>query len=104
MEVKRRNLLERTFEPGFTVDLHHKDLGIVLGSASDNGVSLALTAVVQQMFNELRAHGRGGDDHSALLAVLEQHAGRHVAAGAERVEEHDAQEKEMDAMTLRGLS
>jgi len=78
MEIKRRNLLAHAFDPGFKVDLHHKDLGIVLQSASESGVPLALTALVQQMFNELRAHDRGGEDHSALLSVVEAHAAHHV--------------------------
>jgi 2-hydroxy-3-oxopropionate reductase len=78
MEIKRKNLLEHAFAPGFKVDLHHKDLGIVLSSASEQGVSLALTALVQQMFNELRAHDRGGEDHSALLEVVEAHAAHRV--------------------------
>jgi 2-hydroxy-3-oxopropionate reductase len=82
MEVKRRNLLEHAFAPGFRVDLHHKDLDIALRGAGEAGVPLALTALVQQMFNELRAQGRGAEDHTALLAVVEAHAEHRIAASA----------------------
>jgi 2-hydroxy-3-oxopropionate reductase len=72
MEVRRRNFLEHDFAPGFRIDLHHKDLGIALGAGDDHGVPLPLTALVQQHFRALRAKGRGGDDHSSLLALAEE--------------------------------
>jgi 2-hydroxy-3-oxopropionate reductase len=78
MEVRRHNLLEHDFTPGFRVDLHHKDLGIVLESAAQADVSVALTAVVQQMFQSLRAEGCGGEDHSALLNVVERLADHRI--------------------------
>lgn len=71
MEVRRRNFLEHDFTPGFRVDLHHKDLAIALEAGGAEGVALPLTALVQQMFRALRAHGRGGLDHSALLTLIE---------------------------------
>jgi 2-hydroxy-3-oxopropionate reductase len=74
MEVKRRNFLEHDFTPGFRVDLHHKDLEIALSSSGESNAPLPLAAVVQQMFRQLRAAGRGGDDHSALLSVVEEWA------------------------------
>jgi 2-hydroxy-3-oxopropionate reductase len=78
MEVKRANLLGHAFVPGFKVDLHHKDLEIVLSSASEHDVGLALTGLVQQMFNELRAQGRGGEDHAALLTIAEGRAAHRI--------------------------
>jgi 2-hydroxy-3-oxopropionate reductase len=75
MEVRRTNLLDHDFTPGFKVDLHHKDLGIALDSAAQSDTSLALTAVVQQLFQALRAQGRGGEDHTALLHIIEELAG-----------------------------
>ena len=74
MEVKRRNLLEHDFKPGFRIDLHHKDLRIALDAGAENDVALPLTSIVQQMFEILRAHGRGDLDHSALLSVVEEWA------------------------------
>ncbi|HUO69759.1 MAG TPA: 2-hydroxy-3-oxopropionate reductase [Solirubrobacteraceae bacterium] len=71
MEVRGRNFLEHDFTPGFKVDLHHKDLGIALSTAKTSGAVLPLTAAVEQLLSSLRQHGRGGDDHSALLTVIE---------------------------------
>jgi 2-hydroxy-3-oxopropionate reductase len=82
MEVKRSNLLDHTFVPGFKVDLHHKDLGIVLSSAAAQQLPLPITAFVQGMFDELRAAGAGAQDHSALLTVVEARiAGPRVSPG-----------------------
>ena len=88
MEMRRRNFLEHDFTPGFRVDLHHKDLNIALESGDAFGVSLPATSLAQQQFRALRAKGRGGDDHSALLTVIEE-AGRaghapHEAHGRRR--------------------
>jgi 2-hydroxy-3-oxopropionate reductase len=74
MEMRRRNFLEHDFTPGFRVDLHHKDLNIALESGDAFGVPLPGTRLAQQQFRELRAKGRGGDDHSALLTVIEEAA------------------------------
>lgn len=71
IDVKRPQLLSRDYEPGFTVDLHHKDLGIVLATAREHGVSLPLTAIVDQQLASLRARGMGDRDHTALLALIE---------------------------------
>jgi len=74
MELRRRNFLEHDFTPGFKVDLHHKDLDIALASGGQANVGLSLTALTQQMFRQLRAAGRGSEDHSALLSVVEEQA------------------------------
>lgn len=78
MEVRRDNFLDHDFAPGFKIDLHHKDLGIALSSAAEVDISLPLTAAVQQMFEQLRAAGHGGEDDSALLRVAEQAAGHRI--------------------------
>ena len=80
MEVRRRNFLEHDFTPGFRVDLHHKDLEIALSSGGESNVPLPLAAEVQQMFRQLRAAGRGGDDHSALLSVVEEWADHRIGS------------------------
>lgn len=74
MELRRRNFLEHDFTPGFKVDLHHKDLDIALASGGQANVGLTLTALTQQMFRQLRAEGRGSEDHSALLSIVEEQA------------------------------
>jgi 2-hydroxy-3-oxopropionate reductase len=74
MELRRDNFLEHRFDPGFRVDLHHKDLTIALDAGAELDVPLPLSALVQQMFRILRARGDGGLDHSALLTVVEDWA------------------------------
>lgn len=71
MEVKREKLLNHDFEPGGKVAFHHKDLGIALEAARQYGVTLPVTALVDQMFGALEAKGRGAWDHSALITLLE---------------------------------
>ncbi len=75
LDRKAGAMLTHDFTPSFRVDLHHKDLGIVLDSARDAGVPLPLGAVVAQLMAAARAQGHGDLDHSALLLVLEQLAG-----------------------------
>ncbi|MDQ0338106.1 2-hydroxy-3-oxopropionate reductase [Caldalkalibacillus uzonensis] len=71
MEVRRSNFLEHDFKPGFKIDLHHKDLRIALETGRDYGVSLPLSAVVDQMMSSLVARGDGSKDHSAVLTLIE---------------------------------
>jgi 2-hydroxy-3-oxopropionate reductase len=78
MEVKREKMLGHDFEPGGKVEFHHKDLGIALETASEHGVSLPVTPIVDKMFGELVATGRGGWDHSALLALIEDRSGYRI--------------------------
>ncbi|WP_104198224.1 2-hydroxy-3-oxopropionate reductase [Cryobacterium sp. M15] len=76
LDRKAASMLERRFEPGFRVDLHHKDLGIVTAAARAAGVAIPLGAVVAQLMGALRAEGHGSLDHSALLLLVEQMSGR----------------------------
>jgi 2-hydroxy-3-oxopropionate reductase len=71
MEVKREKFLSHTFDPGFRSELHHKDLGIALAAGREYGVVLPVTAIVDQMLLSMRKKGWGGEDHSALLRVIE---------------------------------
>jgi 2-hydroxy-3-oxopropionate reductase len=75
MELRRGNFRSHTFTPGFRVDLHHKDLDIALASGGQANVPLPLTAGAQQLFRQLRAAGRGDEDHTAMLAAVEAQAG-----------------------------
>ncbi|MCA9879757.1 MAG: 2-hydroxy-3-oxopropionate reductase [Thermomicrobiales bacterium] len=74
MEVRGPNFLSHDFTPGFKAALHHKDLGIALTAARDFGVALPVTGVVDGMFQALKQKGRGEQDHSALLTLLEDWA------------------------------
>jgi 2-hydroxy-3-oxopropionate reductase len=76
LDQKRDNMLQRSFAPGFRIDLHHKDLGIVTAAAHEAGVVIPAGAVVAQLLASARACGDGGLDHSALLRGVERLSGR----------------------------
>ena len=75
LEQKKSNYVSDTYNPGFKIDLHYKDLGLILESARELGVPVPVTAVVQELFNALRVKGRGGLDHSGVITLLEDLAG-----------------------------
>jgi 2-hydroxy-3-oxopropionate reductase len=72
---KKDNFLHREFAPGFRIDLHHKDMGIVTDAARGVGAALPVGAVVAGLVASLRAQGDGGLDHSALLRGVERLSG-----------------------------
>ena len=78
MEAKREKILGHSFDPGFRIELHHKDLGIALAAGREYGVTLPVTAVVDQMLEALRAKGRGDRDHSAILTLIEDSSGHEI--------------------------
>ncbi|HET9828067.1 MAG TPA: 2-hydroxy-3-oxopropionate reductase [Nocardioidaceae bacterium] len=78
LDQKKDNMLKRSFEPGFRVELHHKDLGIVTSAAREAGVVVPLGAVVAQLMASSRAVGDGALDHSALLRGVERLSGRNA--------------------------
>ncbi len=71
-------MLVHDFTPGGRVRTHHKDLGIVLEMCRRYGVSLPVTALVDQMLASLEIRGRGDLDHTALLTYLEDLAAHRV--------------------------
>jgi 2-hydroxy-3-oxopropionate reductase len=75
LDQKKPNYLAGTYNPGFKIDLHFKDLGLIMESARALGVPLPTTAVVQELFSALRVKGRGGLDHSGVITLLEDIAG-----------------------------
>ncbi len=76
LEQKSQNMLMRSFDPGFRIELHHKDLGIVTSAAREAGVVIPLGALVAQLMASARANGDGGLDHSGLLRGVERLSGR----------------------------
>jgi 2-hydroxy-3-oxopropionate reductase len=78
LEQKTPNYLAHEFKPGFKIDLHYKDLGLIMESARALGVPIPTTAVVQELFNALRVRGGGGLDHSGIITLLESLAGVEV--------------------------
>lgn len=67
---KARSMIRREFEPGFRIDLHHKDLGIFTASAREAGTATPLGALLAQLMAIARAQGDGGLDHSALFRLV----------------------------------
>jgi 2-hydroxy-3-oxopropionate reductase len=75
LEQKKANYISGTYNPGFKIDLHFKDLGLIMESARALGVPVPTTAVVQELFSAMRVKGRGGLDHSGIITLLEELAG-----------------------------
>jgi 2-hydroxy-3-oxopropionate reductase len=72
LEVHGERMVKRTFDPGFRIELHQKDLNLALSSARALGVSLPNTATAQELFNSCAAHGGKQWDHSAMVRALEK--------------------------------
>ena len=78
LEVRAPRMVQGVFDPGFMVKLHLKDLGLALSAGRSVNVPLPVTAHVNEMFKALVAQGKGEQDHSSLLQILEQMAGAEV--------------------------
>jgi 2-hydroxy-3-oxopropionate reductase len=76
LDQKKQKMLDRSFEPGFRIALHHKDLGIVTAAAREAGVVVPLGGLVAQLMASALANGDGGLDHSGLLRGVERLSGR----------------------------
>jgi 2-hydroxy-3-oxopropionate reductase len=76
LDRKANGMLSREFAPGFRLELHHKDLGIVQAAAREAGVVIPLGAVVSQLVAALVARGDGGLDHSGLFKLIDELSGR----------------------------
>ena len=86
LEVHGERMIKRTFNPGFRIVLHQKDLNLALTAARQAGISLPNTATAQELFTACAAHGGKDWDHSALVRALELMADHEIgakAAGAE---------------------
>ena len=79
LEVHGERMIKRTFDPGFRIELHQKDLNLALSTARGLGMSLPNTATAQELFNSCQAHGGGKSDHSAMVKALETLANHTVA-------------------------
>ncbi len=71
LEVHGDRMVKRTFDPGFRIELHQKDLNLALSSARQLGMALPNTATAQELFNACAAHGGKAWDHSAMVRALE---------------------------------
>ena len=79
LELHGKRMIDRSFDPGFRIALHQKDLNLALEGARTLGMSLPATAMTQQLFSACVANGGGGWDHSALVRALEIMANHQVA-------------------------
>ncbi|HYG87450.1 MAG TPA: 2-hydroxy-3-oxopropionate reductase [Azospirillum sp.] len=71
LEVHGERMVQRTFDPGFRIELHQKDLNLALSTARSLGMSLPNTATAQELFNACAAHGGKAWDHSGMVRALE---------------------------------
>ena len=71
LEVHGERMVKRTFDPGFRIELHQKDLNLALSTARKIGLALPNTATTQELFNACAAHGGAKWDHSAMVRALE---------------------------------
>jgi 2-hydroxy-3-oxopropionate reductase len=75
LEVHAERMINRTFNPGFRIRLHQKDLNLALSSAREMAMALPNTALAQQMFSVVTAMGGADQDHSAMVRAIEAMAG-----------------------------
>ena len=83
LEVHGDRMVKRTFDPGFRIELHQKDLNLALSSARALGVALPNTAMAQELFNSCVAHGGKAWDHSAMVRALEKMSNFEIGQKAE---------------------
>ena len=81
LELHGDRMVKRTFDPGFRIELHQKDLNLALSAARKMGVSLPNTATAQELFNAGTAHGGARWDHSAMVRALEIMAQHEIGRG-----------------------
>ena len=81
LEVHGERMIKRTFDPGFRIELHQKDLNLALAGARALGVSLPNTATCQELFNAAAAGGGKAWDHSGMVRVLERLACHEIGEG-----------------------
>ena len=83
LEVHGDRMVKRTFQPGFRIELHQKDLNLALQSAKVLGVSLPNTATAQELFNACAAHGGSAWDHSGMIKALELMANHEIGSAGD---------------------
>ena len=83
LEVHGERMVKRTFNPGFRIELHQKDLNLALSSARQLGLSLPNTATAQELFNSCDAQGGRAWDHSGMVRALERMANFEIGQKSE---------------------
>ena len=72
LELRGEKMLTGEFAPGFKIDLHFKDLNLVHNAAAALNACTPASALVTQLYAAMRARGKGGQDHSALITLFEE--------------------------------
>lgn len=83
LEIHGERMVKRTFNPGFRIELHQKDLNLALSTGRKLGVALPNTATAQELFNMCAAHGGSAWDHSGMVRALEMMANFEIGQQAE---------------------
>lgn len=78
LELHGERMIKRTFDPGFRIRLHQKDLNLALEGARSLGMALPATALAQQLFSACVANGGADADHSAMVRALELMGGHAI--------------------------
>jgi len=81
LDVHGERMVRRSFDPGFRIALHQKDLNLALQGAKSLGLCLPNTAAVQELMNSCAAHGMAGLDHAALCHAIELMSKHEIGAG-----------------------
>ncbi len=97
LEVHGERMIRRSFEPGFRIALHQKDLNLALSAARELGMALPNTASTQQLFGACVAQGGAGWDHSGMVRALEALAQWQVAGGGKAEPEAEAEARQRQA-------
>lgn len=75
LEVHGERMIKRTFDPGFRIRLHRKDMSLAVDAAKALDLFLPNTAATQQLMNAAIARGDGDADHSGLIKTIEAMSG-----------------------------
>lgn len=76
LEMHGQRMIEETFEPGFRISLHRKDIGLAVDAARQLGLALPNVALVEQVMNAAVARGDGDKDHSGLIRTIQSMSGQ----------------------------
>ena len=85
LEVHGERMVKRTFDPGFRIELHQKDLNLALSTGRQLGVALPNTATCQELFNACAANGGAQWDHSGMVRALEKLANFEIGQKAPKL-------------------
>lgn len=83
LEDRMPEILKGNFEPGFSIDLHTKDIKLAVDMAKNMNMPLYATNLVAELFKTAQVKGIGGLDNGAIIKLYEELAGIEVRADQE---------------------